>query len=422
MNIKNISKGSAKNKHTHNPSLPPGWRWMRLGKVCKVITGNTPSRQRPEFFGDGIPWLTPRDIGETMHVYDGQEKVTELGINSGRARILDKGTVLLVCIGATIGKVAIAGRNLCVNQQINALVCGDEVHPEFLYYTLMFHRQQIIDLASTATLPIINQTVLKNYAISFPPLPEQKRIAAKIQELMQEVERAQTACQKQLEAAKVLPAAYLRQVFESEEAKKWERRKLGEVCDYDSGIWGNEPDGSSKCYPVLRSNNIRDGKMIFDEIAIRKVKSKYLATKSLNFGDVLVTTSSGSKNLLGKSAIFTPPNDKIYLFSNFTMRLRHKPEIIDCFFLYFYLQSPAEKRVLQLIQDTTTGLRNLDRKEFLNQLIPLPSSLKVQHCIAAEFKQKMSQVESLQSAIRNQQSTLNALPQAILRKAFRGEL
>ncbi|MGC9125211.1 MAG: restriction endonuclease subunit S, partial [Caldisericaceae bacterium] len=147
---------------------------------------------------------------------------------------------------------------------------------------------------------------------------------------------------------------------------------LGEVCQYDSGIWGDEPDGSENCYPVLRSNNIKDGKMLFDDIATRKVNLKYVGSKLLRNGDILVTTSSGSRDLLGKSAIFISPNNRVYLFSNFTMRLRINENLADYLYVFLYLQSPEAKGVLRLLQDTTTGLRNLDRKEFMNQLIPLP--------------------------------------------------
>jgi type I restriction enzyme S subunit len=235
------------------------------------------------------------------------------------------------------------------------------------------------------------------------------------------VDRARAACEKQLEAAKALPSAYLQEVFESEESKKWEKKRLCEICDYDSGIWGHDPNGSSECYFILRSNNIQDGKIIFDEIAIRKVEFKYLVNKSLEKGDILITASSGSKDLLGKSAIFIPPDDKKYLFSNFTIRLRAKLKLVNYFYLYFYLQSSEARKVLKLIQDTTTGLRNLDRKEFMNQLIPL-SPINIQDCIVYELKEKMAYIEKLQTKIVDQLGDINVLPQAILRKAFNGEL
>ena len=203
----------------------------------------------------------------------------------------------------------------------------------------------------------------------------------------------------------------------------WRWVRLGEVCDGDSGVWGDVPDSSKDCYPILRSNNIQDGAMVLGDVAVRKViEPSIVEAKSLKTGDILVTTSSGSKDLLGKSALFFQPSDgKTYLFSNFTMRVSAKNGIIDSIFLYFYLQSPEAKETLKLLQDTTTGLRNMDKKEFLNQMIPIPP-ISTQRRIASYLKEKMAYVEKLRKSIEKQLEAINALPQAILRKAFRGEL
>jgi len=75
---------------------------------------------------------------------------------------------------------------------------------------------------------------------------------------MQDVERARTACEKQLEAAKSLPAAYLREVFESEEAKKWERKKLGEIANYINGGALNQKNGEKTGIPIIRIQNLND--------------------------------------------------------------------------------------------------------------------------------------------------------------------
>jgi type I restriction enzyme S subunit len=267
----------------------------------------------------------------------------------------------------------------------------------------------------------LNQKDLREMSVPLPPLSEQRRIAVKIQRLIQDVERVKSASEKQVVAGKSLATAYLSQVFESSDVKKWVTRRLGEICRSESGIWGESPDGSSDCYPILRSSNINDGQIGFDEVAIRKVGFQYLPIKSLQSGDIIVATSSGSKNLLGKSAIFLPPDDRTYLFSNFTMRLRAIPSVDFCY-LYFYLQSAQAKRTLERIQDTTTGLRNLNRKEFLKQVIPLPPSLYEQKCIAKKLNERMAGVETVRSATQKQLEAINALPQAIFTKAFAGEL
>jgi restriction endonuclease S subunit len=409
-------------------ALPEGWRWVKLGEVCDVISkGATPTTYGYDFVNSGIPFLRAEDIiGGPVDLSSVAHHITEEThefLDRSKLRSED----ILITIAGTLGRVGYLPEGVlevnCNQAVAFARVDSTRADVKFLCYFLQIPEvlSPFVELKVGGTIQNLNLQQVRSIEIPLPPLFEQRRITAKLQELMQEVRRARTAGEKQLEAAKALPAAYLREVFQSEEAKKWERKRLGEVCEYSSGIWGDEPDGSPKCYFVLRSNNIKNAKIVFDEIAIRKVESKYLVNKSLKFGDILVTTSSGSKDLLGKSAIFIPPDDKIYLFSNFTMRLRAISESIDCFYLYFYLQSPRAKEVVQLIQDTTTGLRNLDRKEFSNQSVPLPP-IEEQKRIAAKLKEKMVEVDKLRTSIEKQLEAINALPQAILRKAFRGEL
>lgn len=141
-----------------------------------------------------------------------------------------------------------------------------------------------------------------------------------------------------------------------------------------SGTWGREPGGPDPTYPVLRSTNIQDGRFRFDDVALRSVAAKTAEKYSLRNGDILVTTSSGSAQLLGKNAIVEslPTGSGPYLFSNFTWRLRLTPTLAYPKFLYFYLNSATARAELQRIQSTTSGLRNLNTALYLDQPVPLP--------------------------------------------------
>jgi len=411
-----------------NSPLPEGWRWVRLGE-CKI---NPP---RPRGFSrasDAQTTFVPMAaVDEKTGTIARPEVVPYSKVSQGYT-YFEENDVLFAKITPCMqnGKHVIA-KNLIDGlgfgtTEFHVIRPNNEVLPDWIHF---FIRQPYFLQEATAyfTGAVGQQRVpdefLSNYTIPLPPIEEQRHLVAKIQELMQEVESARTASEKQLEAAKALPSSYLHEVFESEEAKKWGRRRLGEVCDGDSGVWGDVPDSSKDCYPILRSNNIQDGAMVLGDVAIRKViEPSIVEAKSLKTGDILVTTSSGSKDLLGKSALFFQPSDgKTYLFSNFTMRVSAKNGIIDSIFLYFYLQSPEAKETLKLLQDTTTGLRNMDKKEFLNQMIPIPP-ISTQRRIASYLKEKMAYVEKLRKSIEKQLEAINALPQAILRKAFRGEL
>ncbi len=406
-------------------SLPQNWQWARLGDLLSTIKNGIVGEQR----FDGIGFKVARIETISSGAVD-QERIgwSDLAVEKFEYYKLKCGDILFSHINSVekLGNCAIYqgvpenlyhGMNLLlIRVNENLLV------PHFLLYWLKsnyckaYYTKNARRAIGQASL---NQKDIREISVPVPPLSEQKRISEDVRGMTQESERAQTACEEQLDAINALPAAYLDQVFESEEAEKWERKRLGEISCSESGIWGEEPDNSSEPHFILRSNNIKDGEIFYDEVAIRKVESRHLSKKSLKTGDILVATSSGSKNLVGKSAIFIPPDDRIYLFSNFTMRLRAITGLVDSFYLYFYLQSPRAKRVLQLVQDTTTGLRNLNRREFLNQLIPLPPSLEEQQLIVLNHQAKLGEIEKLKITIQKQMETVSYLPQVILRNAFR---
>jgi type I restriction enzyme S subunit len=139
-----------------------------------------------------------------------------------------------------------------------------------------------------------------------------------------------------------------------------------------SGTWGQEPDGSEDVYPVLRSTNIQDSRLTFNDFALRKVPEAIAEKYALRSGDILVTTSSGSSQLLGKNAIVDslPTRWRRCLFSNFTWRLRPHSSLVHPKFLYFYLNSATARVELQRIQSTTSGLRNLNTTLYLDQPVP----------------------------------------------------
>ncbi|MEH2253319.1 restriction endonuclease subunit S [Nostoc sp.] len=164
---------------------------------------------------------------------------------------------------------------------------------------------------------------------------------------------------------------------------KWLTVKLQDILeDAISGTWGNAPVGTDSDYPVLRSTNIYDRHLSLEDVAFRAVTTKVVNKYALKSGDILVTTSSGSIQMIGKNALFKHPQDGYtYLFSNFTYRLRPLITFIIPEFLHLYLNSQRAKSKLIRIQNTTTGLRNLNTKLYLNQVIPLPSISEQRHIV-----------------------------------------
>lgn len=165
--------------------IPNNWKWVRLIDAGFTQTGNTPSKTHPEYFGDDIPFLGPGDIQNGLITF-GRQGLSKEGIPYGR--VCEKGSILQVCIGGSIGKNAITDRDTAYNQQINTITpifCFSE----YISYVLnSFYFSQIINHYSAGmATPIINKSSWERIVIPLPPLAEQKRIVAKVEDVLQVV-------------------------------------------------------------------------------------------------------------------------------------------------------------------------------------------------------------------------------------------
>jgi type I restriction enzyme S subunit len=181
---------------------------------------------------------------------------------------------------------------------------------------------------------------------------------------------------------------------------EWAIVPLAEVLElHQSGIWGDPCKGNDGI-PVLRSSNIQEGTLFLENFALRSIPKKDIDKYRLRSGDILITKSSGSAHLIGKCCIFKQPADqRPFLFSNFTHRIRSDAAKLDSNFLFFYLNSPLGKSILSRINNTTSGLRNLNMKDYLVQPIPLPP-LPLQKEIAAVLEKADQVCSKRQESLR----------------------
>jgi type I restriction enzyme S subunit len=162
---------------------PESWEWVRLVEIGFTQTGNTPSRNAPEYFGDYIPFIKPADLDGNSISYVG-EGISREGLQF--ARLIHQHSVLMVCIGSSIGKVNITDRDVCCNQQINTITPYHEELTSFVALVLKsdFFQKLVLSNAAAGTLSIISKGKWEILPIPFPPLAEQHRIVTKVDELM----------------------------------------------------------------------------------------------------------------------------------------------------------------------------------------------------------------------------------------------
>lgn len=140
----------------------------------------------------------------------------------------------------------------------------------------------------------------------------------------------------------------------------------------DSGTWGEEGRADVDS-PVLRSSDIQGDRLSFSDAAWRVIPDADRQRRRMATGDILVTKSSGSADHIGKCALFEQPDDdRGYYFSNFMLRLRAQPTRADPRWLFYWLTSKHGRAVLESMNSTTSGLRNLSVTRYLDQHVPLP--------------------------------------------------
>src|SRR3990172_9153411 len=127
----------------------------------------------------------PEDIKEAKYVYETERHVSPQGAQQ-IGHILPKDTVLVVCIGSTIGKTGVTYTKSVTNQQINAIICNDKTNSHYVYYALSFRTEFLKSFSGVAAVPIIKKSLFEHFSIPLPPLPEQKKIA----DILSTVDRA----------------------------------------------------------------------------------------------------------------------------------------------------------------------------------------------------------------------------------------
>lgn len=175
--------------------IPESWEWVRLGEIGEIVGGGTPKTGNSEFWNGGnIPWLTPADMKFVpgKYVENGERFITEKGLKGSSARLMPKGTIIYSS-RAPIGYIAIANNDLATNQGFKSLVPYELRINEYMYYCLISRTNEIISRASGTTFKEISGSEFGLTVVPLPPLEEQKRIVAKIEEMMPYVDKYDVA-------------------------------------------------------------------------------------------------------------------------------------------------------------------------------------------------------------------------------------
>ncbi|GAA0067484.1 restriction endonuclease subunit S [Clostridium perfringens] len=179
--------GHTEFKKTELGIIPKKWRLKKIDEIGKVITGNTPKTTEKDNYGDEFLWVSPFDMGSSKYIKNTNKMLSKKGFD--KARKLPSGAVLVTCIGSTIGKIGIATNELSTNQQINSIICNEDVDSEFIYYAIDYNFSKYSNYISNQAVPIINKSTFGEFLIQIPELKEQNKVAKILSKVDDDIEK-----------------------------------------------------------------------------------------------------------------------------------------------------------------------------------------------------------------------------------------
>lgn len=217
-----------------------------LGDVGRVVTGKTPPKAHPEYWGDDLDFITPTDFKDSKYISP-VRKLSESGGTAMKRIICPAKSVIVTCIGSDMGKVALAQNDFVSNQQINTLIVDPEkASPEFIYYLLKFNRPLLRKYAESggSTMPIINKSTFERLSFTIPDLETQKKIADILGTIDEKIELNR----KMNETLEQIGQALFRHYFiDNPEAKGWQEVKVSDLLEF---IGGSQPPKSEHIYEM----------------------------------------------------------------------------------------------------------------------------------------------------------------------------
>ena len=405
--------------------LPKGWVETKLGIIAEWGSGGTPNRNEPKYYDGTIPWVKTGDLNDSI-ILEASEYITELGLKKSSAKLFPKGSIIVAMYGATIGKTAKLGIDATTNQACAVAIASKIVIPEFLHYFLKSEKQKFIDKGKGGAQPNISQTVIKEHPFPLPPLPEQQRIVAKLDTLFGHLDALKTRLEHIPQLLKEFRQKVLTQTVtgklteewrDGKELEEWQNVELKTVCKSITDGDHQAPPQVKEGIPFLVISNVSKGFFDFESITRFVPRSYFESLKDTRIpkkGDVLytVTGSFGIPILVDF--------DGEFCFQRHIAILKPDNSKINSSFLQIVLSST---KIMEQARDVATGTAQLTvpLSGVRNFIASIPL-LEEQQEIVRHVETLFAKADQIEAGYQKLKAKVDQLPQALLAKAFRGEL
>ena len=391
--------------------LPQGWEFIQLGDVIELFSGQDLTPDRYNDMGIGIPYITGASCLENNRV------LINRWTDSPQVHSCN-GDLLLTVKGAGVGKMAISHlADAHIARQIMAIRAYCGIDNRFIGFVLSAELSTLTSQAN-GLIPGIRREIVLTHEIALPPLAEQRRIVAAIESsftVIDEIERNKTDLQAAVAAAKskILSLAIrgklvpqdpedepIETIFGNSKAEKepmlfdipdnWKWYQLEEIGTTNIGLAYKPKDICDNGVPVIRSNNIKNGKLDFSDLV--RVNTPLTDSLELNDDDIVICARNGSKHLVGKCAVVQNKTERL-TFGAFMAVYRSECNQ----YIYHFLNSNFFRQIFES-EGISTQINQLTQAMIKETIIPLPP-IEEQRRIVAAVEVAFGELDNIMSTL-----------------------
>lgn len=418
------------------------WKTVKIGDLGKIITGKTPSTKVTSYWGNDVPFVTPRDIQISRYIYMTEKLLSTDGMFSVRSSVLPKNAVCVSCIG-NIGYVSLTLKECVSNQQINSIVVSDENDACFVYYLMksLWGYFKKYEGQSTA-LSILNKSQFSNIDVNIPPLEIQRKIAGilgvlddRIDVLRQEnvvleqmaqavfqswfvdfdIVRAKAAGTPESEVCEkyhITPELYA--LFPSALTPDnlplgWEKKKLGDLA-FNASETHTAQDVEKLIF--INTSDVKNGVFLHNKYSVRS-EMPGQAKKSIKENDILYSEIRP----INKHFAFVNFDSKDYIVSTKFMIIRSF-DINNVFYIYFFLTLKETLNSFQALAENRSGTFPQITFESISKTEIVFSNRELHWYFSDYLKKTYTKIFENEKQIRTLEQTRDAL----LPKLMNGEI
>ena len=403
--------------------LPKSWARVSLGEVLlSIVGGGTPSKKNPLYWNGDIPWFTVKDMHSRTPI-DSIDHITSAGLDDSAATLIPADSVITATrIG--LGKTIRLTYPAAINQDLKALITPAGLDKGYLEYWILANRSLIESQGKGTTVKGIRLETLRAFEFPLPPLAEQKRIVARIEELFSEIDNGVANLQRAKELLVTYRQSVLKAAFEGKsvqglEVIEFEIVRLRDLADaVDPHPSHRTPPEVSDGIPYVSIRDLKPGEDTVDPSNARRVSRKVLAEHrdryTLVEGDFIV----GKIGTVGK-VIRVPARRDITLSANVVLVQPDRARVLPRYLYWCIQSSPVQSQFL--IGKRATSQAAFGIQKFRELQIPL-CSIVDQERIVSIIDSSMSASDVAHQTITTSVAQASALRRTILEQAFSGQL